>query len=66
MKRKAQIYRDSEDWNQSITRFLVCSLTLSSVSILEFILHPISSHFKYYDHCSIIEMIFNKLHIEVF
>ena len=26
----------------------------------------ISSYFKFYDHCSIIEMIFNKLHIEVF
>ena len=46
--------------------FGVCSSTLSFVSILEFVLHSISSYFKSYDHCSIIEMIFNKLHIEVF
>ena len=44
----------------------VCSSTLSFVFILEFVLHSISSYFKSYDHCSIIEMIFNKLHIEVF
>ena len=50
MRRKARIDRDSEDWNQSATNFLVCSSILSFVSIL----------------CSIIEMIFNKLHIEVF
>ena len=58
--------RDSKEWNQSTTSFLVCSSTLSFVSILEFVLHLISSYFKSYDHCSIIEMIFNKLHIEVF
>ena len=46
--------------------FCVCSSTISFVSILEFILHLIYSYFKFYDHCSIIEMIFNKLHIEVF
>ena len=45
---------------------MLCSSTLSFVSILEFVLHSISSYFKSYDHCSIIEMIFNKLHIEVF
>ena len=44
------IDRDSEDWNQSSTSFLVCYSIFSFVSIL----------------CSIIEMIFNKLHIEVF
>ena len=42
------------------------SSTLSFVSILKFVLHSISSDFKSYDHYSIIEMIFNKLHIEVF
>ena len=49
----------------SATSFLVCSSTLSFVSILEFVLHSISSYFKSYDHCSIIEMLFNKLHIKV-
>ena len=48
------------------TVFLVCSSSLSFVSILEFVLHSISLYFKFYDHCSIIEMIFNRLHIEVF
>ena len=48
------------------TNFLVCSSTLSFVSTLEFVLHSFSSDFKSYDHYSIIEMIFNKLHIEVF
>ena len=48
------------------TSFLVCSSTFSFVSILEFALHSISTDFKSYDHYSIIEMIFNKLHIEVF
>ena len=66
MRRKAQIDRDSEDWNQSTTSFLVFSSTLSFVSMLEFVLNLISSYFKCYDHCSIIEMIFNKLHIKVF
>ena len=66
MRRKARIDRDSEDWNQSATSFLVYSSTLSFVSILESVFHSISSYFKSYDHCSIIEMIFNKLHIEVF
>ena len=66
MRRKARIDRDSEDWNKSTTSFLVCSLTLSFVSILDFVLHPISCYFKSYNYCSIIEMIFNKLHIEVF
>ena len=66
MRRKARIDQDFEDWNQSSTSFLVCSSTLSFVSILEFVLHPISSCFKSYDHCSIFEVIFNKLHIEVF
>ena len=66
MRRKARIDGDSEDWNQITTSFLVYSSTLSFVSILEFVLHPISSYFKSYDHCFIIEMIFNKLHIEVF
>ena len=50
----------------SATSFLVCSSTFSFVSILEFVLHSISSYFKFYDHCSTIEIIFNKLHIEVF
>ena len=50
----------------SATSFFVYSLTFSFVSILEFILHSISSYFKFYDHCYIIEMIFNKLHIDVF
>ena len=53
---------DSEIWNNSTTSFFVCSLTLSFVSILEFILHSISSDFKSYDHYSIIEVVFNKLH----
>ena len=66
MRRKARIDRDFEDWNQSATSFLVCSSTLSFVSILEFFLYSISSYFKSFDHCSIIEMIFNKLHIKVF
>ena len=35
MRRKTIIDRDSEDWNQSATSFLVCSSTLSFVSILE-------------------------------
>ena len=48
--RKARIDQDFEDWNQSATSFLVCSSSLSFVFIL----------------CSIIEMIFNKLHTEVF
>ena len=65
-RRKARIDRDSEDWNQSTNGFLVCSSTFSFVSILEFVLHQISCYFKSYDYCSIIEMIFNKLHIEVF
>ena len=39
MRRKAQIDRDSKDWNQSATSYLVCSSTLSFVSILEFVLH---------------------------
>ena len=50
----------------SAISFLVCSSTLSFVPIFEFVLHPISSYFKSYNHCSIIEMIFNILHIEVF
>ena len=50
----------------SATSFFVFSMTLSFVSILEFVLNSISSYFKFYDHCSIIEMIFNKLHIKVF
>ena len=50
----------------SATIFFVCFFTLSFVSILEFVPYSISSYFKFYDHCSIIEMIFNKLHIEVF
>ena len=57
---------DPKNWNQSTTSFLVCSSTLYFVSILEFVLHFIFSDFKSYDHYSIIEMIFNKLHIEVF
>ena len=65
-RRKARFDRDSEDWNQSTISFLVCSLTLSFVSTLEFVLHSISSYFMFYNHCSIIEMIFNKLHIEMF
>ena len=65
MGRKARIDQDSKDWNQSTTSFLVCSSTLSFVSILESVLHSISSYFKSYDHCSIIEMIFNKLHIVI-
>ena len=36
---ESQIHRDFEDWNQSVTSFLVCSSTLSFVSILEFVLH---------------------------
>ena len=35
-------------------------------SIFEFVLHSISLDFTSYDYYSIIEMIFNKLHIEVF
>ena len=37
-KEEAQIDRDSEDWNQNAISFLVCSPTLSFVSILEFVL----------------------------
>ena len=66
MRKKTRIDQDSKNLNQSATCFLVCSSTLSFVSIFEFVLHSISSDFKSYDHCSIIEMIFNKLHIEVF
>ena len=50
----------------SYFHFGVCSSTLSFVSILEFVLHSVSSYFKSYNNCSIIEMIFNKLHIEMF
>ena len=50
MRRKVRIDRDFKDWNQSTTCFLVCSSTLSFVSILEFVLHLISSYFKSYDH----------------
>ena len=49
MRRKARIDRDSEDWNQSATSFLVCSLTLSFVSILEFVLHFSLSNSKVFE-----------------
>ena len=42
--RKARIDRDSEDWNQSATSYLVYCLTFSFVSILEFVLYfPLSN-----------------------
>ena len=65
MRRKARIDRDSEDWNQVQQAFWFV-LCLFFFPILEFVLHSISSYFKFYDHYSIIEMIFDKLHIEVF
>ena len=57
--RKSQIDRDSEDWNQSATRFLVCSSTLFFFSILEFVLHfslSISKKLKDYEISGFIEM----------
>ena len=49
MRRKARIDRDFEDWNQSATSFLVCSSTLSFVSILEFVLHLSLSNSKVFE-----------------
>ena len=48
-RRKTRIDRDSEDLNQSTTSFLVCSSTLSFVSILEFVLHFALSNSKVFE-----------------
>ena len=48
-RRKARIDRDSEDWNQSATTFLVCSSILSFVSILKFVLHLSLSNSKVFE-----------------
>ena len=47
MRRKTRIDRGSEDWNQSATSFLVCSSTLSFISIFEFVL-PLSLLFPFW------------------
>ena len=52
MSKTARVYfwvLHSEDWNQSATSFLVCSSTLSYVSILEFVPHFSLSNSKVFE-----------------
>ena len=68
MRRKARIDRDSEDWNQSTTSFLVCSSTLFCFhfGVCSSLLSLFLKCLKDYEISRFIEMNCDKLHIDLF